>query len=149
MSTDAVFVDGKGNYSETDLPGFLLSEAPLSTYINAKHIGENLLLTNHTNHIIIRTGHIYGKDTNQNIEARTKRLIHEIKKYGYANTPANTFKTFVHIDDLSKAIIEIINMNLTGVLHVAFNTERKLLFFLCQKIIATWICNYQSSALFH
>ncbi|MEK4823949.1 sugar nucleotide-binding protein [Niallia sp. FSL W8-0951] len=118
LSTDAVFVDGKGNYSETDLPGFLPSEAPLSTYINAKHIGEELLLTNHTNHIIIRTGPIYGKNANQDIEARTKRLIHKIKKYGYANTPANTFKTFVHIDDLSKAIIEIINMNLTGVLHV-------------------------------
>lgn len=77
-----------------------------------------MLLTNHTNHIIIRTGPIYGKNANQDIEARTKRLIHKIKKYGYANTPANTFKTFVHIDDLSKAIIEIINMNLTGVLHV-------------------------------
>ncbi|AYV70880.1 sugar nucleotide-binding protein [Bacillus sp. PK3-056] len=118
LSTDAVFVDGKGNYSETDLPGFLPREAPLSTYINAKHIGEDLLLTNHTNHLIIRTGPIYGKDANQEIEARTKRLIHEIKIHGYAHAPANTFKTFVHIDDLSNAIIEIINMNLTGILHV-------------------------------
>lgn len=118
LSTDAVFVDGKGNYSETDLPGFLPSGAPLSTYINAKHIGEDLLLTNHTNHLIIRTGPIYGKDANQEIEARTKRLVHEIKIHGYAHAPANTFKTFVHIDDLSNAIIEIINMNLTGILHV-------------------------------
>lgn len=118
LSTDAVFVDGKGNYSETDLPGFLPSGAPLSTYINAKHIGEDLLLTNHTNHLIIRTGPIYGKDANQEIEARTKRLVHEIKILGYAHAPANTFKTFVHIDDLSNAIIEIINMNLTGILHV-------------------------------
>ncbi|MEK4747365.1 sugar nucleotide-binding protein [Niallia sp. FSL W8-0177] len=117
LSTDAVFVDGKGNYSETDLPGFLPSGAPLSTYINAKHIGEDLLLTNHTNHLIIRTGPIYGKDANQEIEARTKRLVHEIKIHGYAHAPANTFKTFVHIDDLSNAIIEIINMNLTGILH--------------------------------
>lgn len=118
LSTDALFVDGKGNYSETDLPGFLPSEAPLSIYINAKHVGEDLILTNHTNHVIIRTGPLYGKDANQEIEARTKRLIHEIKTYGYANAPANTFKTFVHIDDLTKAIIEIINMNLTGILHV-------------------------------
>ncbi|CAM5622713.1 putative dTDP-4-dehydrorhamnose reductase [Streptomyces afghaniensis 772] [Streptomyces afghaniensis] len=118
LSTDAVFVDGKGNYSETDLPGFLPSGAPLSTYINAKHIGEDLLLTNHANHLIIRTGPIYGKDANQEIEARTKRLVHEIKIDGYAHAPANTFKTFVHIDDLSNAIIEIINMNLTGILHV-------------------------------
>lgn len=118
LSTDAVFVDGKGNYAETDQPGFLPSEAPLSTYVNAKHFGEKLILANHENHVIIRTGPLYGKDANHEIEARTNRIIHEINTNGYANAAINSFKSFVHIDDLAKAIIEMIEMDFTGIIHV-------------------------------
>ncbi|WP_400248036.1 sugar nucleotide-binding protein [Niallia sp. JL1B1071] len=118
LSTDAIFVDGKGNYAETDQPGFLPSEAPLSTYVNAKHFGEDLILANHANHVLIRTGPLYGEDANHMIETRTQRIIHEINTNGYANAAADTFKSFVHIDDLAKAIIEMIEMDFTGIIHV-------------------------------
>ena len=95
-----------------------LIEAYLATYVNAKMGAENIIKSTHLNHVIFRTGPLYGEDINQNIEKRTKKILKQIKEYGHAKAASNLYKTFVHIGDLSKAILEVLLTNFTGILHV-------------------------------
>lgn len=117
ISTDAVFTDGKGGYTESDKPRPIPEQAPLATYVNSKIIGEKKVQDDHSNHIIIRTGPLYGKDLYQNIEQRTQKVLRKIEKDNYFRASANLYKTFVHVEDLSEAIIELSSMDFRGVLH--------------------------------
>jgi dTDP-4-dehydrorhamnose reductase len=118
LSTDAVFSGEKGGYTEVDKPSLLPDEASLAKYVNAKIRAEEKIAVHHKNHTIIRTGPLYGRDANGNIEARTQRIIGEIGEKGYAEAAADVFKTFVYIDDLSEAICEISNNDYTGKIHL-------------------------------
>ncbi|MFD1738782.1 sugar nucleotide-binding protein [Bacillus salitolerans] len=118
ISTDGVFSKGNGDYTEFDKPISISEEAPLAPYINSKIIGEKKIQEGHPNHIIIRTGPLYGKDSNQNIEQRTQTIIREVKEKGFFYAATNMYRTFVHIEDLSKSILELSTMNYYGLLHV-------------------------------
>ncbi|MFD1735382.1 sugar nucleotide-binding protein [Bacillus salitolerans] len=118
LSTDGVFSEGIGGYTESDKTIPIAEEAPLATYFNSKIIGEKKVRDNHPNHIILRTGPLYGKDLNQNIEQRTQKMISEVEEKGFFHAASNMYRTFVHIDDLSKAILELSNMDFNGTLHV-------------------------------
>lgn len=80
ISTDAVFSEGKGGYSETDTVALLSVKSPLAVYVNSKIKAEQMIVTEHSNHVIIRTGPIYGKSANQKIEDRTSKIISNIKR---------------------------------------------------------------------
>jgi dTDP-4-dehydrorhamnose reductase len=118
MSTDAVFVKGKGNYKESAQIGLLPKEAALSIYVNAKNKAENLIRSRHLNHVIIRTGPIYGIDSNQNIEKRTLGIIKQIEEKYKIEVPSNLYRTFVNVEDLANAILELSLMEFTGTIHV-------------------------------
>lgn len=117
ISTDAVFVEGIGGYKESDLIGKLPEEAALAEYVNGKYNGENLILNKHPNHVILRTGPLYGSCGNQVIEKRTLRIIEKIKENQSFEAWTNAYRTFVNVNDLSTAIIELTKINFTGVLH--------------------------------
>jgi len=118
LSTDAIFPGAKGGYKETDKPILLSAEVLLAKYVNAKIKAEKKITACHHNHAIIRTGPLYGRDANGNIEARTQKIITEKEEKKYTEAPANLYKTFVHIEDLTKAIMEIIFNNITGKIHL-------------------------------
>lgn len=118
VSTDAVFTEGKGGYVESDKTIPINEEAPLATYVNSKILAEKKVQDEVPNHIIIRTGPLYGKDINQNIEVRTQKVINEVEKYIIFHAAKNIYRTFVHIEDLSKAILEISDLDFNGILHV-------------------------------
>lgn len=118
ISTDGVFTEGKGGYTESDKTELIAKKAPLATYFNSKIVGEKNIQDQHPNHIIIRTGPLYGKDMNQNIEKRTQKVISEVEEKGFFHAATNMYRTFVHIDDLSQAILELSNMDFLGILHV-------------------------------
>ncbi|PFG05358.1 dTDP-4-dehydrorhamnose reductase [Bacillus sp. es.034] len=118
ISTDGVFSEGKGGYSESDETKPIAEEAPLSTYINSKIVGEKMVQNDHPNHIIIRTGPLYGKDLNQNIEQRTQRTISEVEEKGCFHAATNMYRNFVHIEDLSTAILELCTLDFLGLIHV-------------------------------
>lgn len=61
---------------------------------------------------------LYGKDFYQNIEKRTQKVLRKIEGNNFFKASANLYKTFVHIEDLSKAIIELFTMKFSGLLHV-------------------------------
>ncbi|MFJ8065118.1 sugar nucleotide-binding protein [Psychrobacillus sp. NPDC096426] len=118
LSTDALFVDGTGGFVESDKTGSLPSDAPLSTYVNAKMKAENIIRSCHINHVILRTGPLYGENFNQNIEQRTKRILKQIKEGQPTKAASNLYKTFVHVVDLSNAVLEVAMKEFTGMLHV-------------------------------
>ncbi|MFJ5768709.1 NAD-dependent epimerase/dehydratase family protein [Psychrobacillus sp. NPDC093180] len=118
LSTDAIFVDGRGNYTESDQTGSLAPDAPLFTYVTAKSKAENIIQHKHLNHVIVRTGPLYGEDFNQKIEQRTKKLIKQIEIGEQPKAYVNVYKTFVHVEDLAKAILEISSKQFTGILHI-------------------------------
>ncbi|TQR19427.1 sugar nucleotide-binding protein [Psychrobacillus vulpis] len=118
ISTDALFVDGIGDYIEADQKGSLPKDAPLSTYVNAKRRAESIIKRRHVNHVILRTSPLYGEDFNQNIEQRTQRILIQIKEKQYTEATQNLYKTFVHVHDLAKAILEISVKEYTGILHL-------------------------------
>jgi dTDP-4-dehydrorhamnose reductase len=134
MSTDALFSEGKGGYSELYQPSLLPKEAPLSNYVNSKILGEKKIQEQHQNHIIIRTGPLYGKDVNQNIEQRTQKVLKEIEEHNSFIAATNLFKTFVHIEDLSKAVMELSEMNFSGTLHVGPSQKASYYSFYKQRV---------------
>lgn len=117
LSTDAVFVEGKGGYNESDLIGILPKGTALAEYVNGKYAGENLIRHKHPNHVILRTGPLYGNTGDQGIEKRTIQIIEKIKENQSFDAWTNVYKTFVNVNDLSSAIIELTNIKFTGILH--------------------------------
>jgi dTDP-4-dehydrorhamnose reductase len=118
ISTDAVFVGGDGGYKESDSIGTLPEEAPLAEYVNGKVTGEKLIREKHLNHVIIRTGPLYSDVSDPIIEKRTLRMMERIRKSQRIEVASNVYKTFVNVDDLANAILELSMMNFTGTLHV-------------------------------
>lgn len=115
LSTDAVFVNGKGDSKESDPIGTLPKEARLAEYVNAKNTGENLILKEHPNHVILRTGPLYGDE--ESIENRTLSIIEKIKENKPFEAWENVYRTFVNVNDLSSAILELCKTKFNGVLH--------------------------------
>ncbi|WP_027963994.1 sugar nucleotide-binding protein [Halalkalibacillus halophilus] len=127
ISTDAVFSEGNGGYLELDNTHPMAGDSPLSTYVNSKINGERMIQENHPNHIIIRPGPIYGGHSYENMEIRTQKVIRQVEEKYFFNAAANLYRTFVHIEDLSNAILEIINIDFHGILHMA--SQEKLSYF--------------------
>jgi dTDP-4-dehydrorhamnose reductase len=117
ISTDAVFVEGIGGYKESDPIGTLPKEAALASYVNGKYSGEKLILNRHPNHVILRTGPLYGDNVNQVIEKRTLQIIEKIKEKKPIEAWANVYRTFVNVNDLSSAILELSKIRFNGILH--------------------------------
>ncbi|QFG00193.1 NAD-dependent epimerase/dehydratase family protein [Psychrobacillus glaciei] len=117
LSTDAVFVEGIGGYKESSPISTLPKEAGLADYVNGKYIGENLILNNHPNHVILRVGPLYGNNGDQIIEKRTVQVIEKIKENQPFKAYTNVYRTFVNVNDLSSAIIELTKIKFNGILH--------------------------------
>ncbi len=117
ISSDSVFMEGKGNYREDDLTTNVTGNNPLANYVNGKITGEKML-KDFSNHIIIRTGPIYGKDADGNWDHRTELLIKKLKVKETISRMVNLFKTFVHVDDLANGIIELVENNYRGIIHL-------------------------------
>ncbi|MBS5822688.1 MAG: sugar nucleotide-binding protein [Clostridium argentinense] len=116
MSTNAVF-NGKGNYSEEDNPKYKNSNEPLALYSNAKIDGEKIV-KEHDNHIIIRPGAIYGQDINGKWDKRISDLINKFEEKEEVVRTENLYNTFVKVDELAKAIIELIKCDYKGIIHL-------------------------------
>lgn len=142
LSTDALFVDGAGNYMESDQTGSLPKDTPLHTYVNAKRNAENIIKTRHLNHVILRTGPLYGEDYNRNIEQRTERMLKLLKNGEQPRAASNLYKTFVHGEDLSKAILEISRNKFTGILHMGPMQKESYYSFYVKRLLQLGFDNY-------
>ena len=118
LSTDGVFSEGLGNYKETDQPSSMPVDTPLAHYSNAKLHGEELIQKHHPQHVIIRTGPIYGTDVNGVWDKRIAELRQELAAGRPIVRSTNLYRSFIHAEDLAQAIVEIATEELTGILHV-------------------------------
>lgn len=110
---------GKGkDQDENVIPYKRMPDEYLSTYINGKIAGESIV-KEHSNHVIIRPGSIYGYDYDGNMDSRMKGLL-KVSRTGkqYFRT-ANMYASFVNVDDLANAIIEIAYDSFTGIINIS------------------------------
>jgi len=87
-------------------------------YINGKIEGENIV-RKHNNYLIVRPGSIYGYDYDGKMDSRMKALF-EFSKTGekYSRT-ANMYSSYVNVEDLADAIIELAYKDITGIMNIS------------------------------
>lgn len=110
---------GKGkDQTESVIPYRRASNEYLFKYINGKIEGE-IIVQRHTNHVIVRPGSIYGYDYDGKMDSRMKEL-YDISKTGeYYSRTANIYYSFVNIQDLADAIIELAYSKITGIINIS------------------------------
>ncbi|WP_339254120.1 sugar nucleotide-binding protein [Sporosarcina sp. FSL W8-0480] len=118
VSTDGIFSSGEGCFDEHAAPSYLETHNPLSGYTNAKLDGEKMIQKEHQNYIVLRTGPLYGLALNGNWDSRVLALQSALTANKPYKRADNLFKTFVHVEDLAHAIIELLSIDYTGFLHV-------------------------------
>lgn len=103
---------------ENVFPHKRMSNEYLYKYINGKIEGENIV-RKHSNHVIIRPGSIYGYDYDKKMDSRMKGLL-EISKTGekYSRT-ANMYASFVNVQDLADATIELAYNQFKGTINIS------------------------------
>lgn len=110
---------GKGkDQAESVIPHRRTPDEYLSQYVNGKIEGEGIV-QKHINHVIVRPGSIYGYDYDGKMDFRMKRL-YDISKTGrdYSRT-ANMYASFVNVQDLADAIIELAYSKFTGIINIS------------------------------
>lgn len=110
---------GKGkNQTENVIAHKRMPDEYLSKYVNGKIEGESIV-KKHTNHVVVRPGNIYGYDIDGKMDSRMKGLL-EVSKTGksYSRT-ANMYASFVNVEDLADAIIELAYGDFTGIINIS------------------------------
>lgn len=110
---------GKGkDQAESVIPHRRIPDEYLSKYVNGKIQGESIV-QKHPNHVIVRPGSIYGYDYNGKMDSRMKGL-YKIAETGkvYSRT-ANMYASFVNVQDLAEAIIELAYSKITGIINIS------------------------------
>jgi dTDP-4-dehydrorhamnose reductase len=109
LSTDSIFDGTRAPYDETAAP------APLNDYGRAKAAAE-ALVRNHPNAVIVRTSLIYGLEEMDNGTAWMAAALR-------AGQPVTLFtnqrRNPVWVETLSRACLELIDLDYRGVLNVA------------------------------
>ena len=114
LSTDAVF-EGQLNkkYSEDDVPN------PINYYGKTKLEAEKIVLNASLSNVVLRTSVIYGWHR----KSRFTNWILDYLNGGKKVDPfSDQFNTPTLIDDLVKAILKIINNNISGLYHATGKT---------------------------
>ena len=110
LSTDVVFDGRRGHYTEDDPP------SPVTPYGRSKAEAEALVAAAHPAALIVRTSLLYGGATPSRHEVTARDAA--------AGRARVTFFTDerrcpVHVGDLAAALLELVLVELAGVLHVA------------------------------
>ena len=112
ISTDSVFDGTKKMYTEKDIPN------PINEYSKSKKMGEELIRKYLKKHVIIRTN-FYGKNPKE------KNLYDWVKNQIKNNSEIIGFDDIIfnplEINNLSKLILELMETNFTGTIHLANN----------------------------
>lgn len=126
----------------------------LFNYINGKIEGEKIVRS-HDNHVIVRPGSIYGYDFDGKMDGRMASLLKISKTCETYSRTANMFASFVQVQDLADAIIEITYSDFLGTINVAgekpvshyeFNKYLAKLLKIDEKFI---LPDYRNEAVYH
>jgi dTDP-4-dehydrorhamnose reductase len=128
LSTDAVFTSGRGGCSENDQPEYTSRIDRVSRYANAKIAGEGLV-SRQEPHIIVRTGPVWGRDAHGSWDPRIASMVARLTARQQFKAWDNVFKTFVHVDDLARAIAELVETGYRGAIHLGPRSRASYLSF--------------------
>lgn len=103
---------------ESVIPHKRTSDEYLSKYVNGKIQGEELV-RKHPNHVIVRPGSIYGYDYDGKMDLRMGELLKISKAGGTYSRTANMYASFIHVQDLADAVIELVYMNFKGTINIS------------------------------
>ena len=114
FSTDAVF-DGKKSqkYSESEVPN------PLSFYGKTKLDAEKIILAENDRNVVLRTTVIYGRQKRSRF---TQWVLENLKNNQTVTAFTDQYNTPTLVDDLSKAIVKILELDLSGLFHASGKT---------------------------
>jgi dTDP-4-dehydrorhamnose reductase len=111
LSSDVVFDGKKGNYNEDDPP------RPITVYAETKRDSENYILRNHSNAVIIRPALFYGLALNGR-RSFTEIMMSDLRAKKKVVIFTDQYRTPILVNDLAKAIWELVTHNYRGILHL-------------------------------
>ena len=106
-STDAIFDGTKKEYVEEDIPN------PINIYGKSKLKAENLVKTL-PSYLICRTSRFYGPGGNKFVN----KMIDILEKGEELKAPINTTGSITFIEDISRATLELVKKQKTGIYHI-------------------------------
>ncbi|MBN1813251.1 MAG: SDR family oxidoreductase [Anaerolineae bacterium] len=111
LSTDVLFDGQKGDYVEEDPP------SPITPYGRSKALAEEAVLASGAEAVIVRTSLIYG--WRPTVARAVQWIIDDLQ----AGKPVRLFtdekRCPIWVESLAAAVVELADLNYTGVLHVA------------------------------
>ena len=105
LSTDVVFDGRRGGYTEDDRP------TPVTEYGASKAEAEPLVAAAHPDALIVRTSLVYGGST----PSKHELAAHEPRAVFFTNE----LRCPVVVSDLAEALLELVELDVAGPLHVA------------------------------
>lgn len=123
VSTDGIFAQGTGGFTEEDEGMPLPKVNPLFGYVEAKRMGESWIRSRHHNHLILRVGPIYGKNSEGIWDKRVSSMLEQCREGKEIHVPGNLFKSFLHVEDLAAALHELVKSSHKGTLHLGRNQK--------------------------
>jgi dTDP-4-dehydrorhamnose reductase len=111
LSSDVLFDGEKGNYVEEDPP------APITPYGRSKALAEEEVHAAGAEAVIVRTSLIYG--WRPHIGRHTGWMVDNLKAGQPVRLFTDELRCPIWVESLATAVIELVGMSYTGVLHVA------------------------------
>jgi dTDP-4-dehydrorhamnose reductase len=118
ISSDFVFSNGKGPYKEDDPISALPEDHIFSNYTNGKVKAERLIKNELDNYVILRAGPVYGRNQIGEMDELTDRLASHLRIDQPAFYRDDLVRSFVHVEELAKTVIEMIQNKAAGIFHV-------------------------------
>lgn len=112
ISTDSVFDGKKGMYTEKDVP------IPINEYAKSKKLGEELVMNNLKNCVIVRTN-FYG--LNNEKKFLFNWIINNLQNDKKISGFKNIIFSPLEITNLAKMLLELSENNFQGIIHLSSN----------------------------
>lgn len=122
ISSDFVFSDGKGPYTEDNPLSTLPDDHIFSTYTNAKVKAERLINNELSNFVILRAGPIYGENQIGKLDDYTDQLSYHLRSGKSIAFRDDLIRTFIHVEDLADVIVKMVKHDETGVFNIGPST---------------------------
>jgi dTDP-4-dehydrorhamnose reductase len=111
ISTDALFDGEKGNYVEEDPP------TPITPYGRSKALAEKEVHDSGAEAVIVRTSLIYG--WRPRLARQVRWIVDDLEMGKPVRLFTDELRCPIWVESLAAAVVELAEMNYTGVLHVA------------------------------
>ncbi len=118
LSSDFVYTQGKGPYTEKDPISSTPNDQALSNYANAKVKAEHFITNELTNYVILRCGPVYGENAVGNRDNYLEKIETVVKAGESVAYRDDLIRTFIKIDDLADLVVDMVRMNIIGTYNI-------------------------------